>query len=141
LSYLDTSILVPAYCREPLSTKVDVLLQQSSSLTISNLTEVEFYSALSRKVRQQQLTVDEAQQLTADFRADLAAGIYHRLPIEAIHYQTAETWISQFNTVLRTLDALHLATASTAQIRLVTGDIGLAQSAQILGIAVDLILP
>jgi uncharacterized protein len=141
LSYLDTSILVPAYCLEPLSTKVDALLQQSTSLTISNLTEVEFYSALSRKVRQQQLTVDEAQQLATNFRADLAAGIYQRLSIEAIHYQIAETWISQFSTVLRTLDALHLATANAAQIRLVTGDIGLAQSAQILGLAVDLILP
>jgi uncharacterized protein len=141
LSYLDTSIIVPAYCLEPLSAKVDALLQQSTSLTISNLTEVEFYSALSRKVRQRQLTMDEAQQLATNFRADLAAGIYQRLPIEAIHYQIAATWISRFNTVLRTLDALHLATASAAQIRLVTGDIGLAQSAQILGLTVDLILP
>jgi uncharacterized protein len=141
LSYLDTSIIVPAYCLEPLSPKVDALLQQTTSFTISHLTEVEFYSALSRKVRQQQLTIGEAQQLATNFRADLATGIYQKLPIEAIHYQIAETWISQFNTVLRTLDALHLATASTAQIRLVTGDIGLAQSAQILGVAVDLILP
>jgi predicted nucleic acid-binding protein len=85
--------------------------------------------------------VDESQQLATNFWADLATGIYQRLPIEAIHYQIAETWISQFSTVLRTLDALHLATANAAQIRLVTGDIGLAQSAQILGLAVDLILP
>lgn len=126
--YLDTSIVVPAYCTEPLSDRVDELLRQGSDLAISNLTEVEFYSALSRKVRQRELTLDEAQQISIDFQTDLNAGIYRKLVVEAIHYQLAQAWISQFNTVLRTLDALHLAVASRYEIPVVTADIGLAQS-------------
>ncbi|MCY7276534.1 MAG: type II toxin-antitoxin system VapC family toxin [Phormidesmis sp. CAN_BIN44] len=140
MSYLDTSIIVPAYCSEPLSDRVDELLRRETNLTVSDLTEVEFYSALSRKVRQRELTLDEAQQISRNFQGDLNAARYQRLPIETIHYQRAREWISRFDTVLRTLDALHLAIASEYQRRVVTGDVGLAQSAQILGLGVDLIL-
>jgi uncharacterized protein len=139
LIYLDTSIIVPAYCREPLSDRVDELLRQATDLSISNLTEVEFYSALSRKVRQRELTLDEAQQISIDFQIDLDSGVYQRLSVEAIHYQLAREWISQFNTVLRTLDALHLAIASGYEVPVVTGDVGLAQSGRSLGLAVELI--
>lgn len=137
--YLDTSIIVPAYCTEPLSDRVDELLRRETDLVVSNLTEVEFYSALSRKVRQRELTLDEAQQIAIDFRMDLDAGAYQRLSVEAIHYQLAREWISQFNTVLRTLDALHLAIASSYEIPVVTGDVGLVQSGRSLGLAVELI--
>lgn len=139
--YLDTSIIVPAYCAEPLSNRVDELLQRETDLAISHLTEVEFYSALSRKLRQQELTLDAVQQLSGNFQADLDVGVFQRLPVEATHYQQAKTWIGGFNTVLRTLDALHLAIAYELQIMVVTGDIGLAQSAQVLGVGVELILP
>jgi uncharacterized protein len=139
LIYLDTSIIVPAYCREPLSDRVDELLRQATDLAISNLTEVELYSALSRKVRQRELTLDEAQQISIDFQIDLDSGIYQRLSVEAIHYQLAREWVSQFNTVLRTLDALHLAIASGYEVPVVTGDVGLAQSGRSLGLAVELI--
>jgi uncharacterized protein len=100
---------------------------------------VEFYSALSRKVRQRELALDEAQQISIDFRTDLDAGIYRRLSVEALHYQLAREWIGQFNTVLRTLDALHLAVSSGYEMPVVTGDVGLAQSGQSLGLAVELI--
>jgi hypothetical protein len=88
------------------------------------LTEVEL--ALSRKVRQRELTLDEAQQISIDFPMGLDAGMYQRFAVEAIHYQLARTWISQFNTVLRTLGALHLAIASGHEVPVVTGDVGLA---------------
>jgi uncharacterized protein len=139
LIYLDTSIIVPAYCVEPLSDRVDELLRRETDLAISSLTEVEFYSALSRKVRQRDLTLDEAQQISIDFQTDLNARIYQRLVVEATYYELAQGWISQFNTVLRTLDALHLAIASSYEIPVVTADIGLAQSGRSLGLAVELI--
>jgi PIN domain len=47
-------------------------------------------------------------------------------------------WISQFTTLLRTLDALHLAVASHNNIKLVTADTALAATAQFLG--VDILL-
>jgi uncharacterized protein len=139
LIYLDTSIIVPAYCNEPLSDRVDELLRRETDLAISSLIEVEFYSALSRKVRQRDLTLDEAQQISIDFQTDLNARIYQRLVVEATYYELAQGWISQFNTVLRTLDALHLAIASSYEIPVVTADIGLAQSGRSLGLAVELI--
>jgi uncharacterized protein len=141
LIYLDTSIIVPAYCVEPLSNRVDELLRQGTDLAISDLTEVEFYSALSRKLRQRELTLDAVQQLANNFQADLDSGMFRRLRVETIHYQQARAWISRFDTVLRTLDALHLAIGHEFQITVVTGDIGLAQSAQALGVDVELVLP
>lgn len=139
--YLDTSIIVPAYCAEPLSDRVDALLLRESDVAISDLTEVEFYSALSQKVRRRDLTLDEVQQIADDFRSDLNSGIYRRLQVELGHYQQARNWIGQFSTVLRTLDALHLAIGHGYQMKVVTGDIGLAKSGQIFGVDVELVIP
>jgi uncharacterized protein len=94
---------------------------------------------LSRKVRQRELTLDEARQIAIDFQTDLEGGIYQRLQVESIHYQVARDWISRFDTVLRTLDALHLAIASGYEMPVTTGDVGLAQSGRPLGLAVELI--
>ena len=68
MSYLDTSIIVPAYCAEPLSDRVGELLGKITDITISDLTEVEFYSALSRKVRQRELTLAGTQELGSNFQ-------------------------------------------------------------------------
>ena len=140
MSYLDTSIIVPAYCAEPLSDRVGELLGKMADLTISDLTEVEFYSALSRKVRQRELTLAGAQELRSNFQADLGTGIYRQVRVEAIHYQMAREWIGRFDTVLRTLDALHWAIASKLQMPMVTGDVGLASSGRVLGLDVELVL-
>lgn len=51
----------------------------------------------------------------------------------------AREWISRFQTPLCTLDALHLAIASLNNITLVTADQGLAASAGVLGVAVQLL--
>ncbi len=139
--YLDTSIVVPAYCSEPLSNRVDELLRRESDVAISDLTEVEFYSALSQKLRRRDLTLDEVQQIAGDFRSDLNSGMYRRLQVDSVHCQQARNWISQFSTVLRTLDALHLAIGHTYQMRVVTGDIGLAKSGQVFSVDVELVLP
>ena len=139
--YLDTSIIVPVYCTEPLSDRVDELLRRESDVAISDLIEVEFYSALSQKVRRRDLTLDEVQQIADDFRSDLNLGMYRRLNVDSVHYQQARNWIGQFSTVLRTLDALHLSIGHVYQMRVVTGDIGLAKSGQVLGVDVELVLP
>jgi uncharacterized protein len=52
LIYLDTSAIVPYYVPEKLSDVVEQLLQkQEDQPIISQLVEVEFFSALSRRVR------------------------------------------------------------------------------------------
>jgi uncharacterized protein len=61
--------------------------------------------------------------------------------VESVHYTLARNWIAQFETPLRTLDALHLAIAFTHQIPLVTADEGLGVSAEALGVEVRILRP
>ncbi len=59
--------------------------------------------------------------------------------MENKHYQTAKNWIAQFNTLLRTLDALHAAVASSSNLTLLTADAQLARSARLFGLDVSTI--
>ncbi|TSA09638.1 MAG: PIN domain-containing protein [Deltaproteobacteria bacterium] len=54
--------------------------------------------------------------------------------VEPLHYRLARDWMGQFNTSLRTLDALHLAVASSEGLTLVTADEGLAKAAKALAV-------
>jgi uncharacterized protein len=103
---------------------------------LSQLVEVELFSALSRRVRMSEIDSEEARAIVNRFQTDLNRGFYTRLRVEPIHYSMARDWIGQFDTPLRTLDALHLAIAATHDISLVTADMGLAESARRLGVKV-----
>jgi predicted nucleic acid-binding protein len=46
--YIDTSLLVPYYCPEALSQVAERTLRSDSRPTVSDLIEVEFFSALAR---------------------------------------------------------------------------------------------
>ncbi len=48
--YLDTSIVAPLYWVEALSDRVEQLILSETELGLSQLVEVEFVSALSRRV-------------------------------------------------------------------------------------------
>ncbi len=137
--YLDTSIIAPFYWAEALSDTVEELLRTETEPGLSQLVEVELFSALSRKVRMREISQEEARAVTTRLSYHLDNDFYLRIPIESVHYQLARDWIGRFNTSLRTLDALHLACASSKNIRLVTADDALARSAEALGIEVQLL--
>ncbi len=59
MAYIDTSVLVAYYCPEPLSDQVEAILLNTERPAISQLTEVEFISALTRKIRGQMLTTGD----------------------------------------------------------------------------------
>jgi uncharacterized protein len=141
LIYLDTSILAPFYWTEASSDTVEQLFQQYAPLIISELSEVELISALSRRVRMGDIDRADAGAIAAQFQADLDAAFYQRVPVVTHHYTVAKQWMQQFDTPLRTLDALHLAIASELAIPLVTADIGLARSAASLSVAVQVLSP
>ena len=101
---------------------------------VSDLTEVELFSALSRKTREGELSLNDATRIAAHFAAHLEGNLYTRLPLQRGHYRMARDWIRRFATPLRTLDALHLALAASATARLVTNDRGFARSAEQLGV-------
>jgi hypothetical protein len=55
---------------------------------------------------------------------------YTYIPVERHHYRLARDWIGMFRVELRTLDAIHLAVASSERLTLVTSDQGLFKSAR-----------
>jgi uncharacterized protein len=139
LIYLDTSTLAPFYWAEANSNQVENLFRQNKELIISELSEVEFGSALSRRVRMQEIAREDAARIFGRFQADLDAELYELVPVSSRHYVMAKHWMKQCNTPLRTLDALHLAIASDLEIPLVTADLGLAKSAEHLQITIQLL--
>jgi uncharacterized protein len=64
LIYLDTSVLAPFYWTEASSDGVEQLFQQYEPLIISELSEVELISALSRRVRMGLQSTGFGQQAT-----------------------------------------------------------------------------
>jgi predicted nucleic acid-binding protein len=139
MAYLDTSVLVAYYCPEALSAKAEREIQQDVAPTISPLTEVEFYSALSRKTRIGELSLEDANRMAALFELHLGEKRYIRVPVTDREYVLARNWIARFSTPLRTLDGIHLAAAFANKLELVTTDKGLAFAAKHCGVQCRLI--
>jgi hypothetical protein len=136
--YIDTSVIVAYYYPEPLSEKAEAFLMTHIRPAISTLTEVEMFSALSRKIREGGLSRRDASRIIAKFLSHVDGHFYTHLFIESHHYRLARDWIGLFNTNLKTLDALHLATAHVEGFSFVTTDQELAESARFL--APDVVL-
>jgi predicted nucleic acid-binding protein len=134
MEYFDTSVLVPFYCPEPHSLAADQALTNSPKPCISMLSEVEFMSAVSLKIRTGQLNLVDATAATSKFQSHITAGSYTFLQLRAEEFELARDWIARFSTPLRTLDALHLATAHLNRCELITADAGLAKSAAVFGV-------
>jgi predicted nucleic acid-binding protein len=132
--YIDTSVLVSYYCPEPLSEKVEAFFTSHMQPAISGLTEIEMFSAISRKVREKSMDHKDAGRVAAKFISHLDNHYFAYLPVEAHHFRLARDWIGMFKLSLRTLDALHLAIASSEGLSVVTTDQSLVKSAKGLGL-------
>lgn len=137
MPYIDTSILAAYYCPEPLSILAEKYIIQLEKPAISHLTEVELTSALSKKVRTGGLSREDGNRILNTFLSHLHDGLFRRLIIEDIHFQMAGNWIAQFNTSLRTLDALHLALTASINTTIYTADAQLAAAAKLFGVSVE----
>ena len=135
--YLDTSVLVAYYYPEAISESVEKFILQIKRPVISALTEVEFTSALSKKVREKELKLSDAIKVFNQFQSQLKNALFLRLFVDELHYQTAKSWIAQFASSLRTLDALHLAIASANGLTLVTADRLQTEAARFFGVEVQ----
>jgi hypothetical protein len=132
--YLDTSVIAAYYCPEPLSDKAEPFLIADNRPAISSLTELELFSAISRKVREGNLNKQSAGRILAAFLSHLDNQLYIVIPVDGRHYRLARDWIGLLNNSLRSLDALHLAVTSIEDRSIVTSDHGLARSARALGV-------
>lgn len=137
--YIDTSVLVSYYCPEALSQVTERILRGDPHPTVSDLVEVEFFSALATKVRAREMSAADATRIGEQFLAHLHVGLYTRTAIQRQHYEKARDWLAGFTLPLRALDALHLAIADAEGLRLATADRDLSRSARNLGVAVMLV--
>jgi uncharacterized protein len=132
--YVDTSVLVAYYCPELLSTKAETFITHQVRPVISSLTEIEFFSAMSRKVREKSIYRRDASRIAAKFLTHVNSQYYASFPVEDHHYKLARDWIGMFSLALRTLDALHLAICSSEGLDIVTADPALFRSAKALSL-------
>ncbi len=137
--YLDTSVLVAFYFPESISDQIEKIMLQTDRPAISQLTEIELSSAIAKKIRGKCLTVEKGREIISLFQTHIQQKGYTQLPLQPGHYTAANNWIYQFNSPLRTLDALHLAIASKSNLTLLTADRKLVESAKILGVDAALV--
>ena len=140
MRYVDSSVIV-AYYYSPaaLSLQVQNLLREQVKPALSFLTEVEFTSAVAKKVRQNELSSVDGNRILAKFISHVEAGLYRIIPVENYHLQLARGWIGLLTTPLRTIDALNLAIASSEELQLVTSDKFFYQAAGMLDLGVCLL--
>jgi predicted nucleic acid-binding protein len=138
--YIDTSVLVPYYCPEPNSEKMEKIIMEAVMPRISTLTGVELASAVSRKIREGNLSLTDGNRIIAAFQSHIGQNLFLMIPVSPLHYQIAKDWIARFATPLRTLDALHLAVAFSNSLTVLTADKKMDDSARSLGIRSTLIL-
>ncbi len=139
MAYIDTSVLVAYYCPEKLSKAAQRVISGDDSPAISALTDVEFCSALAVKIRTRTLDRDHAHRALSLFRMHCAEHDYQILSLGAREYTAAANWIGDFATTLKTLDALHLATAFANGLQLATADKALAEAARHYGVKYKLV--
>ena len=126
--YLDTSLLVAVYVPESLTRKVLQLLKEPIIVFVSSLAEVEFHSALSRKLRMGELRTSQCRRIRGLFDRHLREARYQRLTISPAAFTTAVDFLLDFSTPLRTLDALHLACSFHTETTLLTADATLSRA-------------
>jgi predicted nucleic acid-binding protein len=131
--YVDTSVLVAYYCPEPLSNKAEKFLTAQWQPAISALTELELFSAVSRKVRERGICARDAKRILATFVSHTDNKFYTYIPVQQHHYRLARDWIYLFKWGLKSLDALHLAIASSEGLTILSADRNLIRSAEAMG--------
>lgn len=137
--YVDTSVLAAYYCPEPLSGRAQRALAQTDERAISSLVELEFVSAVARKVRTHEMRRGDAHRILAAFQSHLEQGIYTRLAVEGAHFTKAREWLATLMVPLQTLDALHVALAAMKGCPILTADAVLAKACTKVGVTARLV--
>ena len=110
--FFDTSAAVKHYRVEVGTTKVDGFLGAAGSRPLlSALGVVEVHSVLARLARLGQITAADFHRVRGRFLADIAAGLWHVVPVAANDFQQAQQLLVKHGLTndLRTLDAIQLA--------------------------------
>lgn len=110
--FLDTSSLIKLYHEEQGTKELDFFLKQNviTSIILSELAKIEFSSAIWKKVRTKELSVEDASELVELFKSDYSN--YYFSPTNSNLIEFANNLINKYgNNGLRTLDSIQLASA------------------------------
>ena len=111
--YLDASALVKLFAPEEGSDALNQALAGLTDVIVSDLALAEMASALGRRTREQRLTREEAHRLYRE--ASKLHASSHSAELTPPIHRRAERLMLSLTIPLRTLDALHLATALDAE--------------------------
>lgn len=137
--YLDTSLLVALHLEEQHSEAAWSWFEAKADeeFLYSDWTNLEFASALSRKVRQRTLSPEQRVEVETAF--DLIKGrSFSYVQMKTEHFRLAEAMVKLAETGLRSGDALHLAIANDHNATVATLDQIMASAAARFGIRVEL---
>ena len=115
------------------------MYEESDAPEISALVELEFFAAVSLRVRTGDLAREEAEKVSTLFDSHLQDGLYVRRSLDAHHYRLAREYIARFDLPLKSPDALHLAFSAAEDLTLLTADRQLARNADSLGVRTELV--
>lgn len=130
--YIDTSVLVKWYVREPYSDEVEAFLNQNSPLVLSDLVVLEWYCALRRIERNGNISKEYRLTAERELAKDIADVWFTLAPCSAHLMKEAQVLIEQVSPLsLRALDAMHLTIAQSARIQqLATADKEMKKAAE-----------
>lgn len=136
--YIDTSLLIALHIEEVHSEAAWSWFETraDSDFLYSEWTDLEFASALSRKVRAGRLSPSQRQEVEATFAATKADS-FRLVPIGTEHFRLAEFMVKLHETGLRSGDALHLAIANDYGATLATLDDIMTLAAARFGVPVE----
>lgn len=134
---LDTSVIVAFYIPEAISGRVQRLFSSGTPLAINSLVEVEFASAVARRVRMRSISHDDGRLVLEEFALHVRENLYAFNPVTQEAFTLAGEWLGSLRTSLRTLDALQLAMAHVNDLSFMTADKALAKAARELGLAIE----
>ena len=137
--YLDTSALAKWYLNEARSDDFAAFVGAEPLPIVSRLTAVEIRSLLERRRRSRQITTATVRKVVAAFERDVCDGHLEMHALEDAHAILAGELLNRLAAhPLRTLDALHLAVATSLELgRIATADRVLAAAAESLGLEVE----
>lgn len=134
--YLDASVVVPTLVEEGMSSEVDRFFSgPAKPLMVSEFAAAETASAISRLVRMNLSTAEDAEARLAKFDSwrSTSTAALDFLPADV---RLASVFVRRFALGLRAPDALHLAACRRGDHTLVTLDRRLAGAAEALGVRV-----
>ena len=113
MKYFDTAFIIKLYLKEAGSEAVMQAANASGGLASSSLAFSEFHGALHRNFREGSLDRREFEAALNHFSTDVELDMWQWLPVTMSIHQRVSTMYRKLpkSVLLRTADAIHLATA------------------------------